>query len=446
MTHPIPLSARRTPSRSGRWSLAATASALVALGAPLEARPQSAAPGAQGTPGETGSPAQESSFLDGLEGLEPALRGGDFWLSMRYRFEAVDQDGFAREGRASTMRTHIGYQTAPWHDFVGLVELENVSDIGADDKHNNRKNQEFGRPVTADAPGSSVNQAYLEYGGAPGTTVRAGRQRITLDNERFIARRNWRQRQQVFDAATASVDVTDDLHLFASWVGATNTPFRTRSETDGGIVNARYDIPGVGSVTGYWYYVDFAKRFLQQFSTSTIGARLTGSTDIGKELELRYTAEYASQADVGDNPNDVDADYLFGEIGLTSGPMRATLGQEVLGGSRRPGDRLTTPFGALHRHNGWADKFTFFPGVGLRDTYLEVGSSDGPMSWAVIAHDFRADATSADLGWELDLTFSYDVSESASVALIVADYHGKDAIAPSLVDTTKVFLLLSLWI
>ena len=52
-------------------------------------------------------------------------------LEMRARYEHVDQDGLARSAEAYTLRTRLGWETAAFHGFKALVEMEDVRPLAA---------------------------------------------------------------------------------------------------------------------------------------------------------------------------------------------------------------------------------------------------------------------------------------------------------------------------
>ena len=65
--------------------------------------------------------------------IADAIAGGKLHLSLRYRYEHVNDDrmsgaGMAlRNADASTLRTFLGYETGVFHDFSATIDLENVS-------------------------------------------------------------------------------------------------------------------------------------------------------------------------------------------------------------------------------------------------------------------------------------------------------------------------------
>ncbi len=139
--------------------------------------------------------------LAGVEAssLSDALSNGKVSLNMRYRYERVDQDGIGKNAHASTVRSRLGYQTGDFKGISGFLEFEDVSVVG-NEQYNSTANGLTQYPVVADPEDTEVNQAYLQFTGLEGLTVRGGRQRIKVGNDRFIGNVGWRQNEQTFDA------------------------------------------------------------------------------------------------------------------------------------------------------------------------------------------------------------------------------------------------------
>jgi hypothetical protein len=117
--------------------------------------------------------------------LVKALNEGTPYIDARYRFEHVDQDGFANDAKASTLRLRFGYVTGKAYDFSARVEVEHIDPIG-NDNFNSTTNGKSTRPTVADPGETEINQLYLRYQGVPDTTLTVGRQRVILDNARFV--------------------------------------------------------------------------------------------------------------------------------------------------------------------------------------------------------------------------------------------------------------------
>jgi hypothetical protein len=114
-----------------------------------------------------------------------ALAQGKASLHVRARSESVDQTGL-KDADALTLRTRLGYTSAVYQGLKAMVELENIASPDGDAYSQAGINPGgAGRAVVADPEGSEVNQAWLAYTSAQ-TTVTVGRQRLVLDNARFV--------------------------------------------------------------------------------------------------------------------------------------------------------------------------------------------------------------------------------------------------------------------
>ena len=158
------------------------------------------------------------------DSFSEALKNGKVLLDIRYRYEFVDDAGFMEDARASTLRTRLGYVTGAFHGLTVLGELEDIHTVGADE-YNSASNGLTMFPVVADPEGAELNQAYVAYAAVPHTTFRVGRQRITLDNHRFIGNVDWRQNEQTFDALSARYTPVEKLSLFYAHLENANTIF-----------------------------------------------------------------------------------------------------------------------------------------------------------------------------------------------------------------------------
>ena len=379
--------------------------------------------------------------------LPEALAGGEAWLEFRARYEHVEDDALGSEADAFTLRSLLGYRTAPWRELTGLLEFEAVTYL-ADDSFNSTTNGKTGRPVVADPEQAEVNQALLAWTGLEDTEVWIGRRRIKLDDARFVGNVGWRQNEQTFDSAGFEAGLGDRARLFYAYVQNVNRVFGDDNplgdeRSDSHFVNLAGELGPAGELVGYWYLLDNrAPAALDGFSTSTLGARLSGEwalSEGGGGASLSYLAELARQEDTGNHPGDVDAGYRRAELGLKGEAGRLRLGYELLEGSGDPGDKFSTPLATLHAFNGWADKFLVTPDDGLEDLYLGVGGTLDEVAWQVAWHQFSADTGGADYGSELDASLGFDLTETVRCGLKVARYEA-DELAE---DTTKVWLWLS---
>ncbi|MBW1829978.1 MAG: hypothetical protein JRI74_11225, partial [Deltaproteobacteria bacterium] len=152
---------------------------------------------------------------------------GKILLNMRWRYEHVDKDRI-NDADAVTIRTRLGYQTPTFFGITGLVEIENTIPF------NSRTYTSPGvtsnnRAVIADPRNMEFNRVQLAYTGLSDTTMIFGRQRIKLDNDRFIGNVGWRQNEQTFDSFTVKNMSIKGLDLYYGYLDRVNRIFGKES-------------------------------------------------------------------------------------------------------------------------------------------------------------------------------------------------------------------------
>jgi hypothetical protein len=361
------------------------------------------------------------------ESLTEALTGGKISGQLRYRYERVDEQGFAQKAEASTLRTQLGYATGDWKGLGAFVQFEDVRAIGSE-RYNSTVNGLTQYPVVADPEDTEVNQAYLSFKGL-GTTFKYGRQVITYDNHRFIGDVGWRQNQQTYDAFSLANTSLPDTTISFAHVDNVNRIFSEKHPTlgdvrlNGEFLNIAYKGFKPGALVGYGYFLDYepGQPFPVTASHKTLGLRFDGATPVGGQ-KLLYTAEYAKQDAYKDGTPTVDADYAFGMLGVELAGVQLKLNYELLSGNGVYA--LQTPFATLHAFNGWADKFLTTPADGLRDVFVSVGASPGGVNLAAVYHRYTSDNLDYDYGREWNLLVSKKLTKALDVLAKYADYEG----------------------
>ena len=368
------------------------------------------------------------------QSLIEAFQESEFHLGLRYRFESVDDDAVTRSADASTLRTSFSLKTADFHEVSLFLEMENVAVLGDRDSFRNAgaggaSNGVFDRPVVADVAQTELNQAYLLW--SPDTvSVKAGRQEVNLADQRFVGAVGWRQNHQSFDAVMIEGRVGEEVALGYTYLDRVHRIFGDSRDLDSHLVTLRTGF-GSAAVRAYGLLLDYEALEFAAGSTRTVGVEVSGGWKVSPGAEFLCEVEFANQADAGDNPLDVDVDYLHGMAGLDFGEISLRVGWESLEGGEE--GRFSTPLATLHKFNGWADRFLSTPEAGLEDLYLEVRARRGPWSGSATYHQFDAENASADYGSELDLSLGWKSPWGQQFALKVADYSADDFS----VDTTK---------
>jgi len=377
------------------------------------------------------SSAAPTFAADEADSITAAITGGDASLALRYRFEYVDQDGPSREALASTVKTRITYKTLAYEGVSAVLEMDNNSIVG-DKNYSESGSDPAEEAVVLDATYTEINQAYIDFAAPADTLVRYGRQRILLDNQRFVGGVGWRQNEQTYDAfSTVNTSLPDTTILLAN-------VYNVNQFTGGNIDHNDHQIYHINnkSIEGLnlsAYFYD-----LKDIS-DTFGLRANGKIAASDDLSVLYTAEFAQQET--DNGTDVDTDYLNIEAGLNISGVTAKLGYEVLGSDSSAG-AFQTPLATKHAFNGWADTFAkATPDAGLVDTSFTLSSKLFGPKIAVIYHQFEADDGSADdFGSEIDLLVAKKFTENYSGLVKLASYSEGDDFGS---DTTKIWLQLA---
>ena len=360
----------------------------------------------------------------------------------------------AEDADALTLRARIGGEltTKTWSLLV-----EGEGTLAIVERYNSGVNLKTAYPIVADPENIELNRAQLQYRGLAKTIVTIGRQRINLDDQRFVGAVGWRQNEQTFDAdrlENASIkDVKYDLTY--AWSDRTiwgEDGFGTNQQAISGdnfFANVSYKT-SVGSLTGFAYLVDQDELGVFDFrrSSQSYGARFAGSTKLSKLVKLSYAASYAFQRDYHRNPSDYSADYYLIESGVAYKAVSLAAGYEVLGAD--DGAAFTsfqTPLATLHKFQGWADKFLNTPPNGIKDLYASASISlpkIGPftsLSGTAFYHDYDTDRLDFAYGreWNLQLVGKID---KVTVLLKYADYNAKTTggFANPTTDTRKFWV------
>ncbi len=364
-----------------------------------------------------------------------------WYVQSRYRHESVDDEAFTRDAQADTLRVRAGYTFNFGSGWSSLIEGEGVAELN--DKFNSGANRQTQFPVVLDPRSLEVNQAWVDWN-SPTWGMRIGRQRINLDNQRFIGSGGWRQNEQTIDAAqlrwkSSNAANLTDVQLFL--LGTIHRsagdnavmPLARERKLDGKLLRVQQNI-STGSLVGYGYFIE--DRDVRQDSTRTLGLRWSSAWPLAVDpWKFGVTLE-AAQQEVYAAATGGDTRYLLVEPRIERGPLIFRFGWERLGAAT--GRAFQTPLATLHAFNGWADKFLVTPLAGLVDTYASAQGgfsiADKPATWQVKAHDFKSD-DGADYGTEWDASFGLTVRPGLMLLAKAADYNS-DGFAR---DTTKLW-------
>jgi hypothetical protein len=368
-------------------------------------------------------------------------------IEARARYEHVDQDDLSRDASALTIRLRGGVEAK-----AGRLSaiLEGQGALAVIDHYFDGLHGTPHRPLIADPQNVALYQAQLRWQG-DGVAVTAGRQRIALDDERFVGAIQFRENGQTFDAVRAEVSPFRGLKADVSYAWSQRTIWGidgkgARQQAVSGtniLANLSYQT-SLGTFTGFAYLIDQDEAAVQSFrlSSQTYGGRFAGAYAFSKAVRLSYQISYARQLDYGRNPNDYRADYYLIDAGLDLRRVKLGGGYAVLGADRGAAlASFQTPLATAFKFQGWADKFLTTPPDGVRDVYgsagygLKTGSRLGTVLLQGVYHRFHSDRLVRHYGNEIDLIASAKVGRTA-FSIRYAHYEADRFAA----DTDKLWL------
>jgi hypothetical protein len=331
---------------------------------------------------------------------------------LRLRYENVDQEPFARDAEALTLRARLGFETGKAWNTALLAEGDFVWPLVTD--YNSTTNGKTLYPVVADPEGYEINRLQLTNTSIIDTTLTLGRQRIVLDDHRFVGNVGWRQNEQTYDGLRVVNKHIPNVTIDVSYINRVNRVFGPEGRPgandghftgDSFLGNVAWQTP-FGKLTAFGYLLEFEQAAPLRDSTQTYGLRLQGERPLAN-IKLAYALSYATQRDWEDNPLDLSNDYWLAELTGTFRQYSLGAGYEVLEGNGVKG--FTTPLATLHKFQGWADKFLATPVNGLKDLYANFGYTRkgvGLLDTVALSaswHDYQSERLSIDYGSELDL-------------------------------------------
>ena len=365
--------------------------------------------------------------------------------NIRVRYEGATTDDDPLRADALTIRYRGTFETHLSERLTFLTEVEAVGALL--NNFDNGTGNEPERPVVLDPDGIELNRAQIIAAINDDTRVTVGRQRIILDDERFVGAFGFRQNDQTFDAVRVNSKLFDTVQLDASYVRRSNRALSNDNPNgvfrgDSYLLNANAPTP-LGRVSVFHYALDLESGptddLSNDFSTRTTGVRLTGRRH-WDDFGLVWEASYARQTDFAENPIDYAANYWLGSVAAIVGDATFTFRSEILS-SDNDIRAFQTPLGTLHKFQGDADLFLVTPDHGVEDLSAALEwrfGSYGPIrdiKGSVRYHDFNGEFAGEQLGTEIDLAISAKYNRFG-LSLAFADYDA-DVFAT---DTQRVFV------
>jgi hypothetical protein len=335
------------------------------------------------------------------------------------------------------------------HGFSAFVEMENVSQrptAGNVLRSGRPATARRSRTVIADPPGHRGQPSVRPIQDGLDRRLRhlsldiqAGRQRIVLDDARFIGNVGWRQFEQTYDAASLRTNARYRYRhrLLRLRMGrpAHLRPRRSRTPTPTRTcVHVAYDAsrPSSPGHVRSSYLLDFEERRSPQNSSDTLrrpphrrplARRRDSDADTLRRLrtdlrppDRRRRQPHRVRRRLPCRPASASARESLGHL---------VAGYQLLGSDDGRTSPSASPSERTISSKGFADNFLVTPNAGLQDLYIGVGAD---LLWgvrgAITYHEFWTDQGGDDLGEEIDLVATKQITPTWSILVKAAFYDG----------------------
>ena len=365
--------------------------------------------------------------------LSETISNGHLLLEVRPRYAVITESTKPEKTAVWTLRTSLGWRTAPYHDLRVTAQYIYTGILGSGDV-NTDPARFFASPypLLPDPPHSGINQFFADYAGVPSTRMRLGRQILRIDDQRFISDVDFRQTPQVFDGVSMINNTLPETEIQLGEYRRMRTVLGKTNDLRLHILHAAWNPFPDHTLAVYGYWQDQAATGAQTgFANNAqriAGAHAEGGFAIGEGWRWTYYLAYARQNRIGDGDARIKADYTRAGIGLSTtggSTWGARLDHEVKG-SNGGIYGFQTPLTDYYAFNGWALQFTSTPPQGLRDTWLTFRGQIEKIGIFIEAHRFRADIGGLALGHEFDANVTYPFNHNLLFKLQHARFRAGD--------------------
>ena len=358
----------------------------------------------------------------------------DFDLGSRSRY--ADYSG-EESARAASLLLRLKIDSKWSETLETHLQLDNVS-RAFKDEHSDGVDLN-GKPIIPDAGGFDFNQAYVAMN-YDSVKVQVGRQRINLDDQRFIGGNGFWQNEQTFDAALATVKFLSNSQFTYAYIGNVNRIFGDHADKnlnpgdegyeswDGDrpaailgdhkhhthIAQLNYNEWDYSQITAYAYAMD--NKTLPSASNNTLGANynFTYKADAIK-YRVRVESAVQKQPELNDSPL---LTYYLLDANIGINRLEFNGRYEVL--SNKEGVNFITPLASLHDFQGASNLVQNYASKGIKDSSIGFTWRATPFKIESQYHQFHSYTSNDYLAQELDLTLSYRPNRKHVVSLLIA--------------------------
>jgi hypothetical protein len=365
------------------------------------------------------------SIEQALKFGQPNAEYGQVKLNLSYRYEFADiENTTPKPANANLIRLRLGYLTPEIFHTQAFAEYENVFALQNDYNGGGVYGSSQYHNVVDPADRHELNQLWITFKGIPDTVIKGGRQRIKLDDDRFIGNVGWRLMEQTYDAVMVTNQSIKDVTIKAGYIGRIRNIKSLTDNIDAPFVNINHKL-GAHNIIAYGYWLDYRDDPANlNKSSQSYGLRLIGSPQYNEDITFHYTAEYTFQSDYGSSNLNYEADRYNLMAGISVYGITFKGAMEQLDGNN--GAAFTTPLGTNHAFQGWADRFLVTPTTGLRDINASVSTKLMGTKLMFVYHKFQDDTSRIDYADEYDFLLVHKFGKHYSLLAKYAYYDGDD--------------------
>lgn len=377
----------------------------------------------------------------------------DFDWSARSRY--VDFSG-DESARAASLLLRVDIDTH-WSDTFGThIQLDNVNrafkNDHSDGVDSNRK------PVIPDVDGFDLNQAFISADFDP-LKLQLGRQRINLDDQRFIGGNGFWQNEQTFDAVLGKVKLLSNSQFTYAYIGNANRIFGDDADkylppNQSGyghwdnerpanmlgdhkhhthVAQFNYNEWDYSQLVAYAYAIDNLS--LPDATNNTVGANYTFTYKVDAiKYRIKIESALQKQPEINDGPL---LPYYLLDASLGINRIELNARYEVL--SNKEGVNFITPLGSVHDFQGLSNQIQGYADKGLKDASLGITWRATPFKLEMQYHQFNAYVSNEYLAQELDLTLSYKPTRKHAITLLTTFFKPESGV-PQKSSTRKIYL------
>ncbi|QJR09152.1 hypothetical protein DSM104443_00188 [Usitatibacter rugosus] len=363
-----------------------------------------------------------------------ALQGGRAIVELRPRYNRIEESDKPLTSEGFTYRAIFGWASAPWQDLRLTAELINTGHIGP------KKYNDDGAlirtspyPLLPDPDSTDVNRAFIDYTGIASTRLRAGRQLVRMDNQRWVSDNDFRNTPQLFDGVAGTNTSIANVELHASYYWRQRTTNGTSAPLNLTLLHAAWNPAPEHALGAYAYFHDQAVNGaftgFADNSYRVTGVRAEGAFRGVVPFDVVYTAEAAAQRPYSGGDSRIDANYWRLGGGASADAWTIRYDYEVKG-SNDGVYGLQMPLTDFYGFNGWTLHFFNTPPRGLRDQWLTGRFRAGAFTLYGETHRFKSDFGSLDYGKEDDVGLTWQAMDGLALRLQHARYRPGTAQPP----------------